>query len=59
MPDGKPPGVRCVQLSDELLCRLIGSQERPAVCSSFRFDPLICGNSREEAMQIMEDLEKP
>lgn len=59
MPEGKPAGVRCLHLSDDLLCKLINTPDRPAVCYGFAFDPLICGNSGEEAMQIISDLEKP
>ena len=31
MPDGKPAGERCVQLSVENLCSIFGQPERPAV----------------------------
>lgn len=58
MPGGKPAGVRCVQLTEDLLCKLIDTPQRPAVCNGFRFDPLICGNSREEAIEIISVLEK-
>ncbi len=58
MPHGKPAGVRCIQLTDDLLCKLIDSSDRPQVCFGFVFDPLICGNSREEAMRIISELEK-
>jgi len=57
MFQGKPAGERCIQLTDDLLCRLINSPERPAVCFGFGFDPLICGNSRQEAMKIISELE--
>ncbi|MFC0402948.1 YkgJ family cysteine cluster protein [Paraburkholderia rhizosphaerae] len=30
MPDGKPAGVRCVQLGDDLRCAIFGKPERPA-----------------------------
>jgi hypothetical protein len=58
MPNGKPAGVRCIQLTDELLCKLIDSPLRPKVCEGFKFDNLICGNNQAEAMKIMNDLEK-
>lgn len=58
MPQGKAAGVRCIQLDDNLLCKLIGSPTRPSVCINFNFDPLICGTYREEAIKIMENLEK-
>jgi Fe-S-cluster containining protein len=43
MPDGKPAGVRCVQLDDALRCRIFGQPERPAVCASLRPDRDMCG----------------
>ena len=58
MPDGKPAGVRCIQLSDDLLCKLIDSPLRPQVCIGFKFDPIICVNNRDEAMNIISNLEK-
>ena len=58
MPHGKPAGERCIQLTDDLLGKLIGSPDRPKVCFGFVFDPLICGENREEAMKIISDLEK-
>jgi Fe-S-cluster containining protein len=35
---GKPPGVRCRHLDDELQCRIYG--KRPAVCRGYRPDEL-------------------
>jgi uncharacterized protein len=57
MPDGKPAGVRCVQLTGDNLCRLIGRPERPAVCVRLFPDPEMCGESFEEAMAFLEALE--
>jgi Fe-S-cluster containining protein len=57
MPDGKPAGVRCIQLSEDNLCNIFGSPDRPAVCSQFKAEDLICGNSRDEALKILSDLE--
>ncbi|MDX1251824.1 MAG: YkgJ family cysteine cluster protein [Gammaproteobacteria bacterium] len=57
MPDGKPAGVRCVQLTADNLCRLFGQPERPAVCASFRALPDACGDSREEALVVLAHLE--
>ena len=36
MPDGKPAGIRCFQLTEHNQCKLFGSPERPAVCSNFK-----------------------
>ena len=57
MPDGKPAGVRCVQLDDNNACRIFGQPERPAVCVSLRPTASMCGNTREEAMRILADME--
>ncbi|WP_133482319.1 MULTISPECIES: YkgJ family cysteine cluster protein [Halomonas] len=57
MPDGKPAGVRCVQLDDANLCRLFGDTRRPAVCARFDYDPELCGTRRDEALSRIEALE--
>jgi uncharacterized protein len=57
MPDGKPAGVRCVQLSDEFLCQLFGSALRPAVCRGFRSALDTCGVTRGEGLAILTRLE--
>lgn len=53
MPLGKPAGQRCVQLSLDNLCGLFGLPERPAVCSAFRADFEVCGDSDQEAVRIL------
>jgi uncharacterized protein len=58
MPRGKPAGVRCVQLDDELRCRLFGRPERPAVCSGLQPSAEMCGSSREYALRFLGTLEK-
>lgn len=58
MPQGKPAGIRCVQLSDENLCRLFGKPERPAVCHQFKADSSICGPDSATAIQIINELEQ-
>ncbi|WP_394169086.1 YkgJ family cysteine cluster protein [Saccharospirillum alexandrii] len=57
MPAGKPAGVRCVHLLDDARCALFGRPERPAVCSAFKAEAAFCGANREEALQILDDLE--
>jgi len=57
MPQGKPAGERCVQLDVQNHCRLFGQSERPAVCGSFAASADTCGNSSEEAMQTLAELE--
>jgi len=58
MPDGKAAGVRCVQLDEDNRCRLFGDSRRPTVCRAFDYDRAICGDSREEALTILDDLER-
>jgi Fe-S-cluster containining protein len=58
MPNGKPAGVRCVQLSAENLCMLFAQPRRPAVCVAFMADPLVCGDSQEDAIRLLGWLEQ-
>ncbi|MEK3910003.1 YkgJ family cysteine cluster protein [Paenibacillus sp. FSL H7-0331] len=58
MPNGKPAGVRCIQLSDQNTCKLFGSSERPAVCSSLQPSVDMCGLSNIEAFHILSELEQ-
>ena len=58
MPDGKPAGVRCVQLTDDLRCLLFGKPERPEVCVRLRPGPEMCGDSREHALEFLSRLER-
>lgn len=57
MPDGKPAGVRCVQLTDDNLCALFGSASRPDVCAQFSADQATCGDDRKQALRILTSLE--
>jgi isochorismate synthase EntC len=58
MPQGKPAGVRCVQLDDDLRCKVFGQPGRPAVCASLRPEPAMCGDNREQALAYLERLER-
>lgn len=53
MPHGKPPGVRCVQLTPHNTCAIFGKSERPAVCRSLMPSHEMCGTSAGEALQII------
>ena len=57
MPNGKPAGVRCVQLRPDFRCALFGRPERPAVCASLRPLESMCGATRDEALDYLENLE--
>lgn len=58
MPQGKPAGVRCVQLDDDQRCKIFGQPERPAVCGGLTPAPEMCGDSREQALRWLGVLEK-
>jgi uncharacterized protein len=57
MPNGKPAGVRCVQLTAANHCALFGRPERPAVCVRLRPEPEMCGESAEAALLYLTHLE--
>lgn len=57
MPDGKPAGIRCAQLTDDNRCAIFGQPERPAVCSSLRAEPAMCGADRAHALRWIAELE--
>lgn len=57
MLDGKPAGVRCVQLNEQNLCKLFGLPERPLVCSTFQAEESICGETSEQALKTITELE--
>ena len=57
MPDGKPAGVRCIQLTDDNRCALFGRPERPAVCVGLRPLREMCGDTREDALAYLTALE--
>lgn len=58
MPDGKPAGVRCVQLSDDNRCKLFGKAERPAVCQLLQPSEEMCGYSARQALIYLTMLER-
>ena len=58
MPDGKPAGVRCIQLDEQDACRIFGSPERPAVCGSLQPSEEMCGDSSEQALRWLGYLER-
>jgi len=57
MPDGKPAGVRCLQLTDNNSCAIFGKPERPAFCGTLQPSAEMCGESREQAMIWLARLE--
>jgi Fe-S-cluster containining protein len=57
MPNGKPAGVRCVQLTADARCELFGSSLRPAVCGSLTPETEMCGSTTEHALAWISRLE--
>ncbi len=43
MPGGKPAGVPCVQLDEQLRCKIFGQPGRPAVCGQLQASLEMCG----------------
>ncbi|MDX9952118.1 MAG: YkgJ family cysteine cluster protein [Methylophilaceae bacterium] len=58
MPQGKPAGVRCVQLANDLRCLIFGRPERPAVCGGLQPSAEMCGDSRTQAIAWLAQLER-
>ncbi len=58
MPDGKPAGVRCVQLSEDNRCLIFGTPDRPEVCNRLRPNEEMCGRSFAEAYTYLITLEQ-
>jgi uncharacterized protein len=62
MPNGKPAGVRCIQLDHENRCMIFGKPERPTFCGSLQPSLEMCGdesleNPREQAIDWLSQLE--
>jgi uncharacterized protein len=57
MPQGKPAGVRCVQLDANNACLIFGRPERPAVCSQLQPSAEMCGADAGAAMHYLARLE--
>ncbi len=58
MPEGKPAGVRCVQLSADNRCLIYGRPDRPEVCARLRPSAEMCGSSFDEAYAYLMELER-
>lgn len=58
LPRGKPAGMPCPHLDNDLRCLLFGQPERPAVCGSLKPEPEMCGADRAYAMHWLSALER-
>jgi uncharacterized protein len=57
MPHGKPAGVPCIQLDEDLRCRIFGQPERPGCCGGLAASPEMCGDGRTHALHWLTRLE--
>ncbi len=57
MPNGKPAGIACVQLDEQFRCKIFGQANRPACCSGLQASIEMCGNNRDEALTMLQQLE--
>lgn len=58
MPQGKPAGVRCIQLMGDMRCAIFDKPERPAFCAGLQPHVEMCGETREQALIWLSTLEK-
>jgi uncharacterized protein len=56
-PSGKKAGIPCPHLDAQMRCMIFNSPDRPAVCAGFMPEHQVCGDSREEAIQVLSWLE--
>ena len=57
MVGGKPADVVCIHLRADYGCALFGLPERPACCGGLQPSPEMCGETREQALFWLADLE--
>ncbi len=58
MPQGKPAGVRCIQLLTDNRCAVFGTAERPQFCAGLKPSKEMCGDTREHALLWLNILEQ-
>ncbi|WP_027359719.1 YkgJ family cysteine cluster protein [Desulforegula conservatrix] len=57
MPNGKPAGVRCIQLTENGMCKIFGTDERPEVCVNLKPSDEMCGQGADAAISFLNMLE--
>lgn len=58
LPQGKPAGLPCPQLTTDLRCAIFGRPERPTCCAGLQPSAEMCGESREYALAWLSNLER-
>jgi uncharacterized protein len=56
MPQGKPAGVRCLQLDAGNRCKIFGHAQRPAVCAQLMPSAEMCGPVEDGAVHAVRYL---
>lgn len=54
---GKPAGVPCAHLADDLQCAIFGKPERPPCCGGLQPSMEMCGENRNQALAWLTALE--
>lgn len=57
MPNGKPAGVRCIQLTVDNKCQLFGNSNRPDICLKYKPSEEMCKKTSREAISFLTFLE--
>jgi len=58
MNGGKKAGERCLHLTQDKRCKLFGKPERPKICGDFNAMEDCCGENFQEAMLLLETMER-
>ena len=58
MPEGKPAGLRCVQLDEHNYCQIFSQSDRPKTCGQFQAERSFCGETRQQALKCLAELEQ-
>ncbi len=59
MPNGKPAGIVCIHLDENnFKCRIWNTAEYPKVCKQFAPEMSVCGDTRTQALRLIDELEK-
>lgn len=55
MPEGKPAGIRCIQLTKDNKCAIFDSPQRPKVCVNLQpSEEMCCGSDHDAIMRLSQ-----
>lgn len=58
MENGKPAGIRCINLDENNMCKIFNHPKRPKVCKDLQPCKEMCKNTKEEALRYLIELEE-